>query len=87
MTNAAAIATAANSAAQAHSRKPTSIPEEFYGVPAFPVLSADSNRKQLIEWLLICDPHGCYADADSALEYGAALTLAEAWQCVSALCE
>ena len=51
--------------------------------PTLPALSASSDRKELICWLTACDPSGCYSDADSVAEYGAALTPREAWECIA----
>ena len=48
----------------------------------FPLLTACSDRETLIEWLELNDPNGTYADDESLSEFGAVMTLHEAWEII-----
>jgi hypothetical protein len=50
-----------------------------------PVLSTDSSRETLIEWLGKVDPNGCFTDAQGAVEGFPPLTTEAAWDLVSTL--
>ncbi len=47
-----------------------------------PILSASSERLDLIDWLSTCDPNGVYSDDDSVAQFGSVLSSDEAWQCI-----
>ena len=49
-----------------------------------PVLSAESPREELLQWLQACDPNGCWLDEDCEAEGWPPATLAEAWESVAA---
>ena len=55
-----------------------------------PTLTATSTREDLIDWLEVWDPNGCYSDEDSLAEFDCILTLTEAWEIIEVhfdLCE
>jgi len=43
-------------------------------------LAIDDNREAIVAWLAGNDRNGCYTDEDMVIEYGAPMTLDEAWE-------
>lgn len=52
-----------------------------------PILSADSPRETLCQWLQACDPNGTHLDIYQTGEEGAPYTLAGAWDAVEEMIE
>ncbi len=46
--------------------------------PGLPMISNDSTREELINWLVSNDRNGCYSDADCIAEWGEPMTRDEA---------